>query len=238
MRGHPDGQGIWETIAFGAPRGEPMCNFDLHATIVPATATPGRRLLPAPKLEVGFVQNIMTGNRAAIYSRPSGAPIYTPEVFRVTRDGSAIPGTGLLDCGDRKIPWFQGESADVLGPRHASVAAYDNPRWSIPIEFSTLTSGTGTLKEATIHDAFRLFVVAWDGTNYHPIAMVDWGTEITFQAAPGPRPAHQLPLGSLTGRLVWAGTWSAPGGHRPVTGGTRVNTALIDQFIGRNAAGI
>lgn len=240
MEGFPGGQGKWESVCFGAPRGEAMCSFEFHATAVPVAATPGVRPgVPARKLVVGFIQNILSAEREAIYSRPSGAPIVTPAVFRVIRDGSRV-GTGLLDCGANAPPWFQGTTQDVninmQAPRdprfnHASVSAYDNPRWTIPIELSTQQGGTGTLKHVTIKDKFRLYAVASDGPGYFPIASIQWGTEIEFAVTPGMRTADQAPAGSLTGRLVWAeAMWTSAVGQSPICTGPRVNELLIDRF--------
>ena len=241
MEGFPGGQGKWESVCFGAPRGEAMCNFEFHATAVPLAAAPGMRpVVPARKLVVGFIQNILSAEREAIYSRPSGAPIVTPAVFKVIRDGSKV-GTGLLDCGANAPPWFQGTTEDMhinmQAPRdprsnHASVSAYDNPRWTIPIELSTQRDGDGTLKHVKIKDKFRLYAVASDGVAYFPIASIHWGTEIEFAVTPGMRTAGQAPAGSLTGRLVWADAmWTTAVGQTPISTGQRVNELLIDRFV-------
>jgi hypothetical protein len=241
MDGLPGGQGQWESLVFGAPRGEAMCRFEFHATAVPVAAAPGKPpVVPARKIEVGFIQNILSAEREATYSRPSGAPIVTPAIFRVIRDGTLV-GAGLLDCGTTAPPWFQGTVEDMhirmQGPpdpnsNHASVHAHDNPRWTLPIELSTQLHGAGTLKHVKIKDTFQLYAVAREGTNYFPIASIKWGTDIEFTVTPGPRTEGQAPAGELTGRLVWTDpAWSSPVIHRPITTDPRVNEVLTDRFV-------
>jgi hypothetical protein len=75
MNGFPGGQGRWESVCFGAERGEAMCSFDFYATVAQAAAARGQPIVPPRQLSAGFIQNIISGDREAVYSRPSGAPI-------------------------------------------------------------------------------------------------------------------------------------------------------------------
>jgi hypothetical protein len=112
------------------------------------------------------------------------------------------------------------------------VKAFDNPRWTIPVELTTTQYGVGTLKSVKIKDTFRLYAVAWDGDRYYPIASINWGTDIEFTANPGPRPSGQAPNGQMTGRLVWADVqWSSAVGQQPIYTGRRVNEVLVDTFV-------
>jgi hypothetical protein len=72
-------------------------------------------------------------------------------------------------------------------PAPSVVQAFDNPRWSIPLSLSPPNGPAGTLKRVEMADHFRLYVVAFDGTTYHAVAWIEWGTEITFTVAPGRR---------------------------------------------------
>src|SRR5687767_13429938 len=105
LQGFPGGRGRWRSVCIGAARGSAMCEFSLSGRPVRVIRPPG-----PPTLKLGFVQNIISAKRIAMYSVPSAAPVMLPAVFNIFRDPLAI-GTGLLDCGTADPPWFQGKSA-------------------------------------------------------------------------------------------------------------------------------
>jgi len=225
LDGFPGGRGRWASICIGGRNREKLCDFAASVQVVAMPRPPG-----PPTLKVGFIQVLLRTHRVAKY-RATGARPGAPPLCTVSRDANRV-GVGLLDCGTDAPPWFGASVEDVPRPAlggalpapPVSINAGDNPRWTIPAALPT-QRGAAELDAVEMRDHFRLFVVAFDGRAYHPIAQTEWGTDIRYVPTAG-RPT----AGALSGRKVWSdGAWTGTC-QGLITTGSTANKLLGNRF--------
>lgn len=192
-----------KTLALGVPRPGQMAEFRGSFC----------RNFGGAAVEAGFIQDLLSSNRLALYGEPGKG-------YRFYRDGSLV-GLGLLDCGTSGQPWFGGATARLTpappGQQGAPavVGAGDNPRWTVP-----LTMHGVPLKSVVLQNSFRLFAVAKFNNTYIPICRTEWHTDIQW-----------TPAGGLTAHVTKSASWSAPGpADNLITTGRTANMALTDKL--------
>ncbi|HEX5438008.1 MAG TPA: hypothetical protein VFW98_12660 [Gemmatimonadaceae bacterium] len=139
------------------------------------------RNFAAGDVRVGFIQTLAAGTRVAIY----GTGVNRMKLWR----NPAPIGRGLLDCGTRDKPWFQGNSQRLPpatpagGSPPALVDCGDNPRWSVPDTLKSPRSDVLLpLVSVELQNSFVLFAVAKVNTTFYPICRACWETDISWQS--------------------------------------------------------